>query len=475
MAPKAGRCLAGGVTRRVDADFLVVGAGATGMAFADALVDHGDATVALVDRRHSVGGHWLRAYPFVRLHQASSFYGVASTPLGGGRIQERGPEAGLHERADQPSICAYYADVLTDRLLPSGRVETFLGCDYLGGRRFRSRISGEEFEVSPDSRVVDATYLSPGIPVEMPLPFAVGDGARVVPVNGLADLDEAPSQYVVVGSGKTATDACIWLLAHGVDPDAIRWVRPREPWMLNRAVVQPDPAVFLGMVADTLEAAAAARSLDDLFLRLEDAGIMLRLDRSDLPTMARTPTLGTWELDLLRTVENVVRLGHIRAVGRDGLDLDEGSVRLPRGALVVNCAGEGLRHPPLVPIWQPEAITLQPVRSGFPCFGAALIGYVEATRDEDAVKNELCRPSPYGNSLAEWARMTVLGLRNSRAFGSAPDVKTWCDNTTLDPARIAPGSTGSASLDDALGRVQASVSAGDAGLARLGGLALSTG
>src|SRR3954465_8335961 len=96
-----------------------------GMAFADALVDHGDVRVALVDRRHGVGGHWLEAYPFVQLHQSSSLYGVASTLLGAGRVQDRGPEAGLHERAGQSAILAYYADVLADRLLGSGRVEFF--------------------------------------------------------------------------------------------------------------------------------------------------------------------------------------------------------------------------------------------------------------------------------------------------------------------------------------------------------------
>ena len=80
----------------VEADYLVVGAGASGMAFTDALIDHADVRVAVVDRRHGVGGHWLDAYPFVRLHQASAFYGVASTLLGDGRVQQRGPEAGLH-------------------------------------------------------------------------------------------------------------------------------------------------------------------------------------------------------------------------------------------------------------------------------------------------------------------------------------------------------------------------------------------
>ena len=114
------------MTRRIDADYLVVGAGASGMAFTDALIDHADVRVALVDRRHGAAGHWLDAYPFVRLHQASAFYGVASTLLGGGRVQEDGPEAGLHERATAPEICAYYGRVLTDRLLASGRGELAL-------------------------------------------------------------------------------------------------------------------------------------------------------------------------------------------------------------------------------------------------------------------------------------------------------------------------------------------------------------
>ena len=60
------------MARELEADYLVVGAGASGMAFADAMIGHSDARVALVDRRHGPGGHWLDAYPFVRLHQASS-------------------------------------------------------------------------------------------------------------------------------------------------------------------------------------------------------------------------------------------------------------------------------------------------------------------------------------------------------------------------------------------------------------------
>ncbi|MGH3368688.1 MAG: pyridine nucleotide-disulfide oxidoreductase, partial [Nocardioidaceae bacterium] len=288
-----------------------------------------------------------------------------------------------------------------------------------------------------------------------------------LPVNGLARLDDAPSQYVVVGSGKTATAACIWLLGRGVDPDAICWVRPRDPWMFNRAVIQPDPAIFLAMAADMMQAAEECSSLQDLFLRLEDAGIMLRIDRTVMPTMAKTPTLATWELDQLRTLENVVRRGHLEGAERGKLTFAEGSVAVADDAVVVHCAADGLKYPPLVPVWRPEVITLQPVRSGFPCFGAALLGYVEATRDDDAEKNRLCPPSPYGNSMAEWARMTVLGTRAAMSFSSEPDIKEWADGVALNPARIPPGYRGSEAFGETRARLVKHTPPGLARLAEL--------
>lgn len=440
------------VSRKVDADYLVVGAGAAGMAFTDALIANAEVSVAVVDRRHDVGGHWLDAYSFVRLHQASTFYGVASTLLGDGAVQTDGPEIGLQERATAPEICGYYSRLLERRMLTSGQVVFYPNCDYLGERRFMSRLSGQRYEVGTRCRVVDARYLSPRIPADTPAPFGVADGARVVAVNELVRLGEAPPRYVIVGSGKTATDACVWLLSNGVDPESISWVRPRDPWMLNRAVIQPDPAVFIKMAADTLEAAAEAKAADEVFLRLEAAGVMLRIDQSVTPTMARTPTLARWELDRLRTIGSVVRLGHIRHAEARRLVLEDGDVAVPKGSLIVHCAASGLRQPPLVPIWSNRAITLQLIRTGFPCFGAALAGYVEATRDDEAEKNQLCPPSPYSNSITDWARMQVLGTRASMSFGAEPDIKAWADRVALNPARIAPGTTVTVDLAAALER-----------------------
>jgi hypothetical protein len=458
------------VVEVLEADYLVVGAGAAGMAFTDALIDHADVSVVMVDRRHGVGGHWLDAYPFVRLHQASAFYGVASTPLGEGLIQPDGPEAGLHERATAPEVCAYYGRVLRERMLGSGKVSFRPNCDYVGEGRFVSRLSGKRYEVRGKRRVVDARYLSPEIPAVTPPPFGVTDGVHAIPVNELVKLGSAPSQYVIVGAGKTATDACIWLLDNGVDPDAICWVRPRDPWMLNRAVVQPNPAVFMGMAADTVEAAAKAESPDDLFLRLEEAEVMLRIDRSVTPSMAKTPTLAQWELDRLRTIENVVRLGHLKHVEPGRLVFTEGVVATSKEAVIVHCAASGLQYRPLVPIWGDEAITLQPIRTGFPCFGAALAGYVEATLDGDDEKNRLCPPSPYSNTPTDWARMQVLGNQAAMSFASHPDIKAWANGVSLNPARIPPDLAGSADVTAAVERLRTYIGAGMARMAELGGM-----
>ena len=455
------------MTRTLDVDYLVVGAGAMGMGFVDALIDHADVRVALVDRRHAAGGHWIEDYPFVRLHQSSTFYGVASTVLAGGRTQERGPEAGLHVRASQPEIVDYYAQAL-ERMRQTGRVEVLTGSDYLGDRTVVSRISGQRYEVPETCRIVNAHYLAPSIPAESSAPFAVADDARAVTVNDVVRMEEAPSQYVVVGSGKTATDACVWLLGQGVDPDAICWVRPREPWMLNRALIQPDPEVFLGVPATMFEAAVASASLDEVFLRLEEAGVMMRIDRSVTPTMAKSPTLGTWELELLRTIEDVVRHGHLRTVERGRLVFEDGaSVQVADDAVVVHCAADGLKNPPLMPIWRLEDITIQPVRAGFPCFSAALTGYVEATRRDDDEKNRLCPPSRFGNSLAQWAEMNVRGTRAAMTFGAEPDIAAWASTVAVNPARIPADHPSSPALDAVRERLAAVTAPGVAALERL--------
>src|SRR3954447_15686622 len=221
----------------IETDYLGVGAGAAGMAVTDSLIADSDADAVLVDRRHRPGGHWNSAYPFVRLHQPSAFYGVNSRNLGTDTIDTVGPNAGFYERATAGEILDYFQRALEEHLLPSGRVRFFGMSDYeerRGAHEFVPRLTGEVTEVRVRRKVVDATYLETPVPSTHTPSFAVDDDARFIPVNGLVAQTEPASGYTVIGAGKTAMDACGWLLDNGIAPDAIRWVRPRDAWILDR-------------------------------------------------------------------------------------------------------------------------------------------------------------------------------------------------------------------------------------------------
>lgn len=129
---------------KIQADYLVVGAGAMGMAFTDTLVAETDAHVVLVDRGHAPGGHWTRAYPFVRLHQPSAYYGVNPRPLGSDTVDRVGWNEGLYELATGGEVCAYFDQVMHQHLLPSGQVSYFPMAEYLGDAQFRT-LAGTEY------------------------------------------------------------------------------------------------------------------------------------------------------------------------------------------------------------------------------------------------------------------------------------------------------------------------------------------
>jgi hypothetical protein len=195
---------------------------------------------------------------------------------------------------------------------------------------------------------------------------------------------------------------------------------------------------------------------------------MLRVDRDVLPTMAKTPTLGRWELDLLRSVQRVVRQGHLRGVAPGELTFVDHAVAVASDALVVHCAASGLQYPPMVPLWSDDLIRLLTIRVGFPCFCAALAGYVEATRDDDRERNRLCPPNTYGNSAAEWALMQSRGTRAAAAFGAEPDIAAWANACALNPSRIEPSRRDDPAVQAAAARL---ADVRDDGLAALEALA----
>lgn len=427
-------------TELIKTDYLVVGSGAMGMAFVDTLLaESPNASVVMVDRHHRPGGHWNHAYPFVRLHQASAFYGVGSRPLGNDRILSSGPNAGFYEVASGAEICSYFDKVMEETLLPTGRLRYFPMSDYRGDferdHGFVSLVSGKGQRVEA-RMLVDATYTDTQTPSTQPPGFEVAPGVACVTINELTQVAAAHERYVVIGAGKTAIDACLWLLEAGVAPERIRWIKPREAWLQDRAHVQPGP-LALGLVqsfAASAEAAAKAESIDDLFERLSAAGVLLRVDENVKPTMYRCATVSAGELALLRQIKDVVRLGRVKRIAADQVVLDQGAIAARPGDLYVHCAASGIKRRPSVPVFTETRITLQALRWCAPNFSAALAAFLESTPKDLAAKNALSTPIPYPETDRDWIKVCLGHMINDFVCRSDAEVRAWANRCRMNPA-----------------------------------------
>ena len=406
-----------------------------GMAFTDVLMTETEATVVMVDRRHQPGGHWNDAYPFVRLHQPSSFYGVNSRPLGSGAIDTHGWNKGLYELATNSEVCAYFGQVMQRQFLPSGRVRYFPLCEYQGDGRFTSLASDAAWTVQA-GKIVDATYMDVSVPSVSPPPFAVDECVNWAPLNALPKLAGQFERYVIVGAGKTGMDACLFLLAHGTDPASISWIMPRDSWMLDRANIQPGrqfaDAINRGFAEQT-RAIVEGTSYRDVFERINAAGQLLRLDDEVWPTMYRCATVTVAELEQLRRIQDVVRLGRVQRIEHGAIVLDQGTVPTSPATLHVHCAADGLAKRPVVPVFDGKAVTLQSLRTCQQVFSGAFTAHVEAVcGDDDEAKNRLCVPVPHPDTDVDFLRTTLGNFLNQLEWMQDEKLMDWLRRSRLD-------------------------------------------
>jgi hypothetical protein len=244
----------------------------------------------------------------------------------------------------------------------------------------------------------------------------VADGVRCVPVGNLSALENPAAGYVIVGGGKTALDAICWLLDRGIDPDDITWIRPRDNWILNRAFFQPGQTrTFAGVVLQ-LEAMVASESVEEVYQRLEEDGVMLRTDRAVVPTMMKGGTASLRELEQLRRIGNVVRLGHVERIEPDQIVLEKGSIPTTPDHLHVHCAASRLSDNPHRAIFTDDTITLQLVTRVGLTLPGALQGFIESTGRTTEEKNALCPPTVMPHTPFDYLRV-VLAASAQRCGG----------------------------------------------------------
>ena len=425
----------------ISCDYLVVGAGASSMAFVDALIARADVDVVVVDRRARPGGQWNDAYPFVRLHQPSASYGVGSRSLGSDTVDADGPNAGFYECASGLEICEHFDQAMDQTLVGSGRVRFYPMSDYVGDLNedhgFLSRLTGATTRVVVRRRVVDGTYCESSVPATHRPSFDVDPDASVVPVGGLTTVASAPTGYTILGGGKTSMDACNWLLSNGVDPDRIRWIRPRDAWLIDRSSVQP-----LDQLGSTIEGfsmsveiLAHAESLEGLFDDLQSAGQIHRLDGTVRPTMFRGAILTQLEREALRQIERVERAGRVVRIGTRRIELNGGEVTTSRGELHVDCTARGLGSAPPRPVFDGCRITIQSMTGGFTTYNAALIGVVEATARDDVEKNRLCPPLAAPNVPRDWVLFYRSTMATTTLHGAEEDLAAFGEESRLSLTR----------------------------------------
>ncbi len=440
--------------QHTETDYLVIGSGASGMAFADTLLQETEGTdtrITIVDRHAKPGGHWNDAYPFVTLHQPSAFYGVNSMDLGTNRKDTAGANQGMYELASGPEVSGYYDKVMNQKLLPSGRVSyhpmsNYLGYDETTGMHtFESILSGAKTQVTVRKKLVDANYFSPTVPSTHTRKFKVADGVRCVTPNALTQLwqtpskEDRPTKFCIVGAGKTAMDAGIWLLNHGAAPDNISWVMPRDSWLVNRLTTQPGEEFFkdsIGGQVTQMACFANATSVDDLFLRMEASGQMLRIYPDHTPTMFHFATVSKGEIAILQRIKNVIRMGRVQALEPANMVLDKGHMAMEAGTLYIDCSASAVEPRAMPPIFDGHKIVLQLVRAPLPTFSAALIAYVEAhypnDKDGEELKNKLCGNVPFPHSLADYPRTIAANMTNQMYWGQDKPLRNWMRETRLD-------------------------------------------
>ena len=434
----------------IKTDYLVKGCGASAMAFVDVMLKETDATFTLVDRRDLPGGHWNDAYPFVRLHQPSASYGVPSRTLGHGRVDASGFNQGLCELASGFEVADYFHQLMRDTFLPSGRVKYFPVSEIIENDSVENKngesankieivslLSGERLSVEVLKKTVDGTMLQTSIPLTHTRKFSVADGVSCIPPNDLNRVAPKFQRFTVLGAGKTAIDSVLWLLANGADPEHITWVRPRDTWLFNRANFQPGEQFFergIAAMASQYEVSAVATDVRDLGTKMEAEDVWLRIDREVWPEMVHGATVTTLELEQLRRIKNVIRLGHVTRLESDRMVLQQGEVPASDSVVYIDCTARALSGNVnnRLPVFSDGHIRLQMIRQLQPTFSAALIGYIEAVIENDTEKKSLTQVTPMTDTVEDWVTMMVASMSNQAAWMNNPQIAQWITSSRLD-------------------------------------------
>ena len=383
-----------------ETDYLIIGAGAMGMAFADEIfTKRPKAKLTIVDRRTKPGGHWNNAYPFVGLHQPAAFYGVNSLVLGNGTT----------DLSSKSEILAYYEKVMT-KFEKSGRVEFLSQHNYLGEGKVTHLQHPENITTYKiNKRLVDATYMKVKVPSTHQPKYEVAKEVPLIPINDLVGKEDKWEKFYVIGNGKTGMDAVLFLLNKGVPENNIHWICPNQAWLFHREDLQVGQVAKV--VLEQADILRTTKNVDEFFLAMEKSAGIVRLDKNTLPKKWRCATVSTPELEQLRRIKNLIEKGRVTSITNKEIVLQKGTVPYNGKALFVDCSANALSREKKVPFFSEGKITLQPILFCQQVFSAAVIARMELTNISDEKKNQLV-PIPHPEFKEDWPTTLALSIEN---------------------------------------------------------------
>ncbi len=107
------------IIKQLECDYLIVGAGASPLAFVDTLLTElPDKKVIIIDKKSAPGGHWVDSYGFIHLHQPSLVYGLSSKQLEGNWLKLMLTKGMLpwNHRASKEEILKYYGSFVEEKI-----------------------------------------------------------------------------------------------------------------------------------------------------------------------------------------------------------------------------------------------------------------------------------------------------------------------------------------------------------------------
>ena len=404
-------------------DYLVIGAGLMGIGFIDTLMKKNrHATFVLVDKNDQPGGHWNFAYSWVRLHVPKCWYGVESKKL----ASEEGIK--MNDRSSKAELLQYFRKVVDD-MIASGRVRFLPRCEYQGENKVCSLVSSLTYTIDC-TKLVDATVTESHVPSNTKPKFDLSPSVNFGPINDLSTIARPFEKYVILGAGKTGTDALFWLLTQGVAPDNITWVVSNDCWYIRRECIAP--CNFVKFLNATWKSFAAS-SQEEFFLNWEKEGIIFRIDQSTMPTKFRAANLGEDEFKFIRcSIKNILRLGRVREITADQIILDRGSIPLTSSTFCVDCTAGGLPGGEPMPIFQTGKIVLQPTQMINHSLSCAMIALVEAFSTNDERKNQILMPAHSPSDMSTYLAGVYYTVTNLRALMKHPKIYMEVDNSRMN-------------------------------------------